>query len=268
MTVATEASYAERIYTGIQSVLFPDFTALDASYVHVGYLDPDNGLPVEFTSGIHFTVSLDENSFVSVARIAFPPASADRPLTIWIERITPAVQGVNFSNLARYDASVHEVVADAGAMRDAELRNRQARAITPFFANEEIADFRPRRVKASDPVDGEDLATKAWVLASTGIDDLLQLVQQAAASAAAAAASVLEVAGFAAAAATARDRAQAWSDTPENSNVPGTAEFSAFHWSRKAAAAAAMILPYLVETDDGFFGDPETGSRIDDGAFG
>lgn len=161
MTVATEASYAERVYTGVETSFAPGFTAQAAAHVQAGYFNSD-GLPVALTPGLHFVATLDAAGNVTVTRIAFPFASADAPVTIFIERVTPATQGVDFDNLAAYDASVHERLADAAALRDAELRGRQARTVTPFVASEGVVDFRPRRVKAADPVDNSDLATKFY----------------------------------------------------------------------------------------------------------
>lgn len=168
MTVATEASYAELVYTGAQSVLVPGFAAQAAADVHAGYLDPNGGRPTELIQGTHFTVTLDASGNVTVGRLAFPPASVLNPLTLWFERVTPAVQGVDFENLHQYSASVHQGIADAGAMRDAELRNRQARTVTPFFVSGSAADFRPLIVKAADPANPEDLVTKAYSDAHTG----------------------------------------------------------------------------------------------------
>lgn len=169
MTVATEASYSQFVYTGAETTFPAGFAALSATDVFVSYFDAD-GLAVALTAGLHFSVAVDAAGAATVTRIAFPSASADLPVTIAIERITPALQGVDFDNLTAYDASVHERIADAGAMRDAELRNRQARAVAPFSSSETTVDFRPRTVRAADPVADEDLTTKAYVDLITGTD--------------------------------------------------------------------------------------------------
>lgn len=161
MTVATEASYAELAYTGAEMLFTPGFSALSAADVTVGYFDAE-GLLVDLLPGVHFSVDLDDAGAVTVNRIAFPSASAQAPVTLAIERVTPATQGVDFDNLARYDASVHERIADAAAMRAAELRNRQNRAVTPFAASDDVVDFRPRRVRAAEPVVDADVATKFY----------------------------------------------------------------------------------------------------------
>lgn len=166
MTVEIESPYIERVYDGSQSEFAGLFRALAAADVHVGWLD-DDGLPVWLTPALHFNVTLVSGKAV-VTRIAFPDASPVSPLTLVFERITPPVQGVDFVNLARYNPQVHEDIADAGAMRDAELRAKQARTPTPFEVSDQTVDFRSRRVKAAEPLDPEDLVTKGYSDAHTG----------------------------------------------------------------------------------------------------
>lgn len=266
MTVATEASYAERSYTGAEASFTPGFSALDAAHVFVSYFDA-SGLPVALTQGVHFSVLLDAQSAVTVSKIAFPVATPAAPVTIVIERVTPATQGTNFQNLAAYDASVHERIADASAMRAAELRNRQARTATPFVGSDTVVDFRPRNIRAADPVADSDVATKSWVLTITGLISIAASVAAAAASATAAAASAALALTRQTASEAARDLAQLWSSNPEDTPVvTGPNQYSAFHWAQKAAAQAAIILPYLTQTDDGLFGTADAGSQ-DDGIF-
>ncbi len=182
MTVATEAAYAERQYTGIETLFTPGFSALDPADVLVGYLDI-SGLPVQLTLGVHYSSALDPStSAVTITRIAFPSASADAPVTIYIQRNTPATQGVDFTNLAQYDPSVHQEIADSGAMRDAELKGEFARNQQPFNASSTAVDFRPRVVKAADPVSPEDLATKAYADLVSGSDAAGQAAISAAAA--------------------------------------------------------------------------------------
>lgn len=167
MTVAAEVSYVERQYTGSQTTFASLFRALDPSHVFAAWLDAD-GLPVALTRGVHFSVTIDGSGMAVVQKIAFPSASVLAPLTLAFERHTPAVQGVDFQNLAAYDPDVHETIADAGAMRDAELRNQQTRTVTPFAVSDAAVDFRPRRVKAADPTQPEDLVTKSYSDLHTG----------------------------------------------------------------------------------------------------
>lgn len=167
MTVATQACYAERIYTGVETAFAPGITALEPQYVRCGYLDRD-ALPVELQLGVHFTVALDGEGLVTVGRLAFPAASVQAPVTMWFGRSTPAVQGVNFKNLNRYDPGVHERIADAGAMRDAELLDRQIRTVTPFVVGPDVVDFGARRVRAANPVAPSDLVTKSYADENTG----------------------------------------------------------------------------------------------------
>lgn len=167
MTVAIEVSYAERQYTGSQTTFASLFRAKAPEHVYASYLDPD-GLPIELTRGVHFSATIGGDGMAVVQKIAFPSASVLAPLTMLFERHTPAIQGVDFNNLASYDPNVHEDIADAGAMRDAELRRYQARTVTPFTVSETAVDFRPRRVKAATPTQPEDLVTKEYSDLHTG----------------------------------------------------------------------------------------------------
>src|SRR4051794_32711544 len=123
MTVATEACHAEAVYTGAETTFTPGFSAQSIEHVFVGYFDSEGAL-VDLTQGVHFSVTLGVDDAVTVTKIAFPVATVAAPVTIAIERVTPAVQGTDFDNLEAYDASVHERIADASAMRDAENRRR------------------------------------------------------------------------------------------------------------------------------------------------
>lgn len=167
MTVATEVSYVERQYTGAQTTFASLFRAQAPEHVYMAWLDAE-GLPVNLTRGVHFSVSIGGDGMAVVQKIAFPSASVLAPLTLAFWRDTPAVQGVDFVNLNAYDPQVHENIADAGALRDAELRDRQRRTITPFQVSDSAVDFRPRRAKAADPLQPEDLVTKAYSDLHTG----------------------------------------------------------------------------------------------------
>ncbi|NUU41372.1 hypothetical protein [Tardiphaga robiniae] len=255
MTVPTEAAYAELLWSGGETAFTPGFTAEHIDDVEVSYLDAD-GLPVPLTRGVHFNVSLDSALNVSVTPIALPVA----PKTMTFERNTDAVQGTNFENLHRYNATVHGVLFDRAFRLLGELKSRVVRSVGPFFTSDDVVDFRPRRIKAADPIDDSDLATKFYVLTVTGILNLQNYVIQCAASAAAAAASAMEALGYKTGAEAARDKAQAWSDTAENTPVQG-AEYSSYHWSRKSQAAAALVLAALAVTDYGFVADAPTETR-------
>ncbi|MFA6267775.1 MAG: hypothetical protein WC670_18915 [Pseudolabrys sp.] len=161
MTVPTEACYAERVYTGVETIFTPGFAAFSGADVHVSYFD-STGVKIELTLGVHFLVSLDGGGAVTVTRIAFPAASADQPVILAFERITPAIQGTDFTNLNRYDAALHGRLADAAAMRDAELRGKMLRDQQPFTTSDAAVDFRPRTVRAAEPVAASDLATKFY----------------------------------------------------------------------------------------------------------
>ncbi len=264
MTVATEVAYAERAWTGVENDFAPGMSAQSAAHIGVKYRDAQGILSV-LTAGVHLSVSKAGEDGVVGAISSAPLHMPAAPGTVIFERTTPALQQVDFQTLEDFDPSVHTNLADAAALRAAELRNRQNRAITPFTVFVDYADFGTYRVAGADPVNDRDFATRGYVLQITGILSLQGFVDQAAASAAAASAS--ETAGQAAlvGAEAARDKSQLWADQAENTEVqPG--EFSAFHWSQKASAAANQILPYLTTSDDGLFGDVDTGN-IDDGAF-
>lgn len=264
MPVATEAAYAERSWTGVETSFSPGFTALDPSFVVVQYQSFDGALST-LTRGVHFNSTLGAGNAMTVTPLALPAASPAAPGLLLIARSTPATQGVDFVNLNAYDPAVHTGIADRLTMIAAELKDKVRRFLLPFSNVAGVLDFRPYRIKAADPVDDADLATKLYVLTVTGILNLQSYVTQCAASAAAAAASALSALGYETAALAARDKAQAWSDTAENTPVQGS-EYSAFHWSRKAQAYAASVLSLLNNPDDGIFGDVESGP-IDDGVF-
>ncbi|EKS26734.1 hypothetical protein [Afipia felis] len=229
MTVGIESPYVEVIYDGSQSEFASLFRALDSADVHVGWLD-DDGLPVWLTSPIHFTASLVSGMAV-VQRVAFPEASPVSPLTLVFERITPPVQAVDFTNLGRFDPKVHERLADASAMRDAELRSKQARTPTPFAVSDLVVDFRPRRVKAADPLDPEDLVTKSYSDLHTG------------------------TAGA--------ERAEAAADRADADAAQTAADREAAEIASAAAVTAAHILGM---PDDGFYNEA-TDTTIDDGIY-
>lgn len=265
MTVATEACYAERQWTGAETSFAAGFSADDRDFVKVAWLDA-NGLPVPLTRGVHYSVDLATGTnAVTVRPIALPPASADAPIVLTIERDSVAVQGVDFANLASFDPSVFTRLFDRLTMLAAELKGRINRAALPYFASNDVVSFLPRRIKARDPVDDSDVATKLWVLTITGIINLQNYVTQCAASAAAALTSAADAGNFKAGAETARDKAQAWAETAENTPVQA-ASYSALHWAQKASAFATVVMSAFNNPDDGIFGTAETGT-IDDGVF-
>jgi hypothetical protein len=265
MTVATEACYAERQWTGAETSFAAGFSADDRDFVKVSWLDA-NGLPVPLTRGVHYSVDLATGTnAVTVRPIALPSASADAPIILAIERDSLAVQGVDFVNLATFDPSVFTRLFDRLTMLAAELKGRINRAALPYFASNDVVSFLPRRIKASDPVDDSDVATKLWVLTITGIVNLQSYVAQCAASAAAAFQSAADALSARGSSEAARDKAQSWSEAPENTPVQG-ASYSALHWAAKASAYASIVMSAFNNPDDGAFGGAETGS-VDDGIF-
>jgi hypothetical protein len=266
MTVATEVSYAERTWTGVETSFAPGMSAQDASHITVKYRDV-NDVVTALTIGVHVIVSKagdpGDTGAISATPLTMPPA----PGVVIFERRTPALQPTDFVNLEDFDPVIHTRRHDAAALWAAELRNRQDRAITPYTVSDVLVDFRGRRLAADDPVNSYDVATKSYVLQVTGVLSLQAYVDQAAASALAAAASNTGAQTAKAGSEAARDLAQLWAEQPEDTPVTtGPNKYSAHHWANKANAAAAIVLPYLTQTDDGLFGTADAGSQ-DDGAF-
>lgn len=260
MPVATETAYAERVWTGVETSINPGFSAESEAHVYISYVTA-LGVLTPLTRGTHFNVTLDADDAVTVQPLALPTP----PVTLLISRQTPALQEVDFENLEDFDAATHTRLADRSARRDAELRDQLNRRVAPFFTASGVVNFSPYRLAGADPINDNEYATRGYVLEITGILSLQGFVDAAALSAASAALSATTSGTAKTGAETARDRAQLWAEQTEDTPVdPGL--FSAHHWANKASAAAAIVLPYLTLTDDGLFGDPDTGS-IDDGAF-
>jgi hypothetical protein len=259
MTVATEVSYAERNWSGVETSFAPGMSAQDTSHISVKYRD-GNDVVTNLVVGVHVAVTkagdVGETGAISAAPLNMPQA----PGVVIFERQTPALQQTDFENLQDFDPEIHTKLHDAAALRDAELRNRQNRAITPFTVSDVLVDMRPRRAAAADPVNNWDLATKGYVLQITGILSLQGYVDQAQASATSAAAANTSAQTAKTGAEAARDMAHLWSDQTEDTPVTG-AEYSAYHWSRKAVAAAGTVLPYLTHLDFGFVNQAPSESR-------
>lgn len=118
MTVSTENSKSAPLaWTGVETSFAPGFSALDVSHVLATFVAA-SGVETLLTRGVHFSVTLGTGGAVTVTPIALPPA----PGSLIISRRTPALQSVAFGNLGSFAPSVHESLADAAAMRDAELR--------------------------------------------------------------------------------------------------------------------------------------------------
>lgn len=161
MTVSTEAAYAERLWTGLETSFTPGFAAASLDDVDVSYLDAD-GLPIALTRGVHFDIALDVAGNVTMTPLFLPSASPDSPVTIVLERDTPAIQGTDFTNLHRYSAEVHGTLFDRAFRLLGEIKGRVRRAVVPFTTSDSVVDFRPRIVRAGEPVVDSDLATKLY----------------------------------------------------------------------------------------------------------
>lgn len=262
MTIANGNAYKELAWTGVETSFNPEFTAERVEDVTAKYLS-DAGVLTDLTRGVHFSASLGAGSAVTVAPLSMPAA----PGTIQILRDSQVVQGTDFENGEDFDAAIHETLFDRLFRLAGEIKRDILLKIGPYTVLGGIVDFRPYIIRAADPVGDNDVATRGWVLDVTGLLNLTAYVTAAAASAAAAAASAVSSAVAQVASEAARDMAQLWAEQNEDVVVAtGPTRYSAKHWAAKANAAAAIILPYLTQTDDGLFGDPDTGSQ-DDGAF-
>lgn len=129
MTVATEACYAERQWTGVETSFAAGFTAQHASHIALSYRNSLN-VVTPLTQGLHAQVMFGVGGEVIVVPLALPPA----PGEVLIERVTPALQATNFTDLAKYSAATHERLHDAAAMRAAELKRKLAimQAVDPL----------------------------------------------------------------------------------------------------------------------------------------
>lgn len=263
MTVSTENAYAELLWTGVETSFNPNFPALDVSYVIVQYVNADDEIAT-LTRGVHFDVSLGAGNAVTVTPITLPAA----PGTLLISRHTPATVSVTFADLEDFPAAVHQLIADAAAMRDAELRSDVARHVGPWTVVGDQLDFRPYRLAAADPVDDADLATKGYVIEITGLLNLQSFVDQAAAAAAEAEVAESGAQAAESGAQAARDTAQLWASAG-HLVVVADDEYSAKSYAIDAAAAAAVAAGWgalLASPDYGFFSDAPTETR-DYGSF-
>lgn len=109
MTVPTEAAYAELLWTVMETAFTPGFTAERTANVDVSYLYV-SGLPVPLTFGVHYGLTLDAAGNVTATPIQLPAASNASPVTLVFERDTAAIQVTDFTNLQRFNATVHGVV--------------------------------------------------------------------------------------------------------------------------------------------------------------
>lgn len=258
MTVENENAYRELGWTGVETSFNPAFRAERVEDVAVSYLDADNNAST-LTRGIHFGVSLDGDNNVTVTPLSMPVA----PGTLLIERNTRALQPTAFLDLEDFAAATHEQLFDRLTMLAAEARRDISRRIGPFLTMGGVVDFQPYRIAAADPVNDQDVATKAYVLNITGLDNLAAYVAAAAASAASAASADSSASTFKNAAQAARDLAQQWASNPHGVVVTG-ALYSALSYATDAlnsATAAATSALALANPDYGFVSDAPTETR-------
>lgn len=119
MTVSAGPTYAELSWTGVETSFNPGIQALSAAHMLLSYRTA-GGVVSTLTAGVHLAVARDP---VTRAITATPVALPAAPGTVIFERVTPAVQATSFADLAKYSATVHELLHDAAAMRSAEANH-------------------------------------------------------------------------------------------------------------------------------------------------
>jgi hypothetical protein len=239
MTVTTENAYAELTWTGVETSFNPNFQALDVSHVIVQYEDAHN-VVVTLTRDVHFSVGLGAGNAVTVLPVALPPA----PGTLLISRHTPATVEVTFADLEDFPADEHQRLAEAAALRDAELRDlistaRSGRSRSRAAASTSAPIGSAARIRST----ADDFTTLSYVLEITGINNLQAYVDAAAASAALALTYETGALGYQTGAQAARDLAQLWASAGHGVVVAG-GEFSAKSYAADAAAQAAIATNY------------------------
>lgn len=124
MTVATEASVAELVWTGSETLFTPGLSAQSTANVRVAYCPDGVGEQVSLIAGVHLTLTKAGGAGETGAITGIPVAMPAAPGTVIFTRDTPALQPTIFEQLAAYSARVHEKLHDAAALRDAELKQR------------------------------------------------------------------------------------------------------------------------------------------------
>jgi hypothetical protein len=126
MTVASQAVTATRSWTGVESVIASGLAAADAVDVGVIYDGPAGRFAL--TPGVHFSPRLQGGGGAAGLVDLYPLAMPPGPATLLLRRRTPALQLADFDTGA-FDPDVLERALDAGALRDAELREGLDRSV-------------------------------------------------------------------------------------------------------------------------------------------
>lgn len=122
--VATEACFASRSWTGVETSFAGGFSAQETSDVVV--YSRSGSTDTLLTEGVHYSVTLGpSDGAVTVVPIALPTA----PRTILILRNTPATQPVAFADLGLFTANTHTELHSKAALRDAEDKFHRARML-------------------------------------------------------------------------------------------------------------------------------------------
>lgn len=114
MTVVSELSAVTRSWTGVETLFETGFVARSATHVRVR-----TSAGVTLTRGTHYTSQLSVTRTMQIIPLPGMPAA---PLTLEIERVTPATQESNLVNGDTWDMEAFEQELDASALRDAETR--------------------------------------------------------------------------------------------------------------------------------------------------
>lgn len=124
MTLSTSAAAWSGTWTGVETVFPANIPAEAAADLVVRYR-ADPGLTWQvLTAGTHYRVTIGANRVATLIPVVMPAA----PGLVEVTRRQPIVQGVDFVNLANFDAYVHEMLHDQHALRAADARAAADRA--------------------------------------------------------------------------------------------------------------------------------------------
>lgn len=117
-----ENCFARLAWTGVETTFDPSFNAIEKAHVVVKFEDEDGVTGSALTLDTHYSLALGANNAVTLTPLSLPPA----PGYLRIERVTPAIQEIDFADLSGFSADIHTKLHTMAAMRAAENRRRVA----------------------------------------------------------------------------------------------------------------------------------------------